>query len=300
MEKAGYFFLRMVVSLFSCLPFRILYILSDSLAFLFFHLFRYRYQVIETNLQNAFPEKSDREIKRMARGFYGNFCDVLLESIKGLTMSKKSLLNRSLYVNPEIFNDLLEAGQSAILVGSHFANWEWGLLPFQLFVNHKVVVVFKPLRNHRIDRYLNRGRQKWGVQMVKMAQIGRTMVKLKNQPCLFVFIADQSPSDVRNSHWLPFLNQETPFLHGADKIARRTGYPVYYFDIQRIRRGRYEMTFSELCPNPKVLEEGEITKRFAEKLEKIIRKRPENWLWSHRRWKRIRPSPTPSSKNQSL
>jgi len=301
MEKAGYFLLRIAVSLFSILPFRLLYRLSDMLSFLFFHFFKYRCKVIETNLQNAFPQKSSKEIKRIMRGFYRNFCDVLLESIKGLTMSQKALLNRFQYLNPEIFDDLFEAGQSAILVGSHFANWEWGALSFPHCVKHKVAGVFKPLSNQYLDRYFNRKRKQWGLQLVSMTQAGRALVQLKNEPNIFVFLADQTPVDVRNAHWLSFFNQDTPFLHGVDKIARRTGYPVYFFDIQRVNRGRYEVTFSELCQNSKRTEKGEITKRFAARLEKIIRKQPENWLWSHRRWKRkrLKPSPTQPSKNQS-
>jgi KDO2-lipid IV(A) lauroyltransferase len=289
MRFTGYFLLRLTVLVFSIIPFRLLYVFADGLYFVLSRLFRYRYSVIKSNLKKSFPEKPETDIHRLIDLYYRHFSDLLFESIKGLTMTKAEFKRRFVYKNPEIFTPFFDKNQNVILLGSHYGNWEWGVLSFPLAVNHDVVGVFKPLKNEPVNAFLNNRRKQWGLNLVSMQFAGREMLTPRKTPGIFVLIADQTPSDVINAHWIDFLNQDTPFLQGADKIARQTGHPVFMFDVQRIRRGFYEVTFLELCRNPKNLEEGEITRRFARQLEIIIQEKPPDWLWSHRRWKRQRP-----------
>ena len=126
----------------------------------------------------------------------------------------------------------------------------------------------------------------WGLKLAKMSQAGRAIVRYMNAPAAFVFIMDQSPSDIDHAHWVNFFDQKTAFHHGVDKIARKTKLPVYYYDIQRTKRGYYEVTFKKITLQQQPLLEGDLTKLYAKALEKSIRTKPENWLWSHRRWKR--------------
>lgn len=128
----------------------------------------------------------------------------------------------------------------------------------------------------------------WGLHLVSMKNTGRVIIENREHPTLFVLIADQTPADVKNAHWLPFLNQDTPFLHGAEKLARKTGYPVFHYNIRRIKRGYYDVWFDEVCLAPSQTQMGEITKVYAQKLEQMILSAPVCWLWSHRRWKRKR------------
>lgn len=268
------------------MPFWMVWMLADLLCFLLRNVFKYRKKIVLENLRKSLPQRSEGELNALAAEFYRHFADMLLESIKGLTMPKSELQRRFIYRNPEIFQPLFEKKESAILLGSHYGNWEWGVLSFPLSVHHAVMGVYKPLKNKVLEKYLNLLRKQWGLQLVDMAHTGRAIITQQNHPTIFVLIADQTPSDMRNAHWTYFLNQDTPFLHGMDKLARQTGYPVFYFEIERVRRGFYEVTFSQICETPAPLPEGEITRRYAECLEKNILKSPANWLWSHRRWKR--------------
>ncbi len=258
------------------------------------HLACYRKKIILQNLRNAFPEKIDAEISRLASAYYRHLADLVLESLKGLTLKKTQLQERYVYRNPEIFSPLFEKGESAILLGSHIGNWEWGVLSFPLSVRHTVFGVYKPLKNSYLDNYLNSHRKQWGLYLASMSQAGRAVTQQKGKPTIFVLIADQTPSDIKNAHWVNFLNQETPFLNGMDKLARQTGYPVFYFEIKRVGRGRYEVFFSPLCEAKETFTEGEITRRFAAALEHTIQENPANWLWSHRRWKRANRKEQPT------
>lgn len=288
MHRTGMFLLKILVRSFSVIPFRLLYFLSDGLFVLMYYLFRYRRQVIHSNLKNAFPEKSAAEIHLLIRQYYRHLCDILLESIKGLSMPAQAFAQRFIYTNPEIFDPLLNNNQSAVLLGGHYGNWEWGVLSFPLAVRHQVVGIYKPLNNPAANSYLNNLRKRFGLRLAPMRQAGREIISQRDKACLFVLIADQTPVDVKNAHWLSFLNQDTPFLHGPDKMGHKTNYPVFFFTMERAKRGVYEVTFKELVSTPQALPEGEITRRFADELEKQIRSKPELWLWSHRRWKRKR------------
>ena len=289
MTSIAYFILRIIVGLFSLLPMSWLHVLSNFISFLLQHIFRYRKSVVQTNLKNAFPNKSGSELKSIEKVFYKNLSDIILEGIKGLTLSRPELEKRFQYLNIDLVNEEFEKGKSVIIIASHIANWEWGVLSFDFWTKGQVVGIYKPLKNQLIDNYYNDQRKQWGLQLTSMAQTGRSIIERKNESTVFVFIADQTPSDVHNAQWFNFLNQDTPFLHGVDKIARKTNYPVFNTDIQRVGRGQYEVTFEKLSDEPRDLKPGALTERYAKALEKIIQQRPGNWLWSHKRWKRKRP-----------
>ena len=289
MENLTLFLVKLLVRLYKYYPFRMVYLCSDFLFIYIYYIIRYRRSVVLANLKNSFPHKSNEKIASISQAYYHYLCDLLVEGIKGLTLTKTSLQKRFVYKNPEIFDQYFENNQSVILLGSHYGNWEWGSLTFPLVVRHKVVGIYKPIKNIAIEKYLNSLRKKWGLHLTSMRNTGRAVIENKNQPTIFVLIADQTPSDKKNAHWVDFLNQDTPFLQGADKLARHTGYPVFYFKIKKIKRGYYEVWFEKISLDPKQLKEGEVTQLFASRLEKMIENAPPYWLWSHRRWKRKRP-----------
>lgn len=285
MQSVNILLINIVVKLFSLIPFRLLYLFSDGAFFLLYHILRYRRKVVLKNLSNSFPHKSENEIQSISKKYYRHLCDLIFESLKGLSLPRETWSKRFKYINPDIFPKY----KSALLLGSHFGNWEWGVLSFPLVVSHTVLGIYKPLNNKGMDSFLNRLRKRWGLHLSPMARAGRAVYEYRNRPTLFVLINDQTPSDVVNAHWLPFLNQDTPFLQGADKLAQKTGMPVFYFEIEKIKRGFYEVTFSKLAEEKEKLTKSEITRRYAQALEKTILAKPEYWLWSHKRWKRKRP-----------
>ncbi len=284
------FLIKIVVNLFAFLPMKAVYAFSDLLYFSFRFIIHYRKTVIQKNLVDSFPSKLNEEIKQITIQYYRYLSDLIVESVKGLSLSKKELQKRFVYKNPEIFADLFQQGKSAILLGSHYGNWEWGSLSFPLSVKHKVIGVYKPIKNQKVENYLNTLRKRWGLHLTSMKNSGRTIIENKDEPVIYVFIADQTPVDVVNAHWVQFLNQDTPFLHGAAKLAHRTGYPVFHFKINKVKRGYYEVEFEEISSSPKTKEPYAISVEYARHLEKMINNAPAYWLWSHRRWKRRRPT----------
>ncbi len=270
------------------IPFWFLYQLSNLLAFLFYYVFQYRKKVILTNLRNSFPEKSDKEIKNISRKTYRNLTDIIIESLKGFTISERQIKKRFKIVNPDILNEYFYNRQSVIGVTGHYGNWEWGAIAGSLQIKHKAIAIYKPLTNKYINRFLKRIRAENGTLLKSFYKTSETFKKYKNQSCIFILVADQSPSTIKKAYWVDFLNQDTACLHGPEKHARNNNYPIIFLKIQRVKRGYYELTAEKLIEKPADTNEGEITQTYMHKLEEIINEKPENWLWSHKRWKRKR------------
>ncbi len=285
MQKIGYIFFRIIIFIFKLIPFWFLYVLSDFVFFLFFYVLKYRKNVVFENLQNSFPLKSKSEILKIAKGFYKNLSDITVEGIKGLTMSKKALVKRYRVINLDFEKEYFDKGTGVIAIGSHYANWEWGALCFSLQFSHETHGLYKPMSNKYIDKFIRKSRAAWGMNLVPINETSKMIEKKYEKPPMFIFVSDQSPSNVKKAHWIKFLNQDTPCLHGAEKYAKQLNIPVVYGNVQRIKRGYYEIEILTVEDKPLETAEAEITKKIHEILEKIIIEKPENWLWSHKRWK---------------
>jgi KDO2-lipid IV(A) lauroyltransferase len=268
------------------IPFFILYPLSNLVSFVLYRIVGYRKSVVRENLSRSFPQFDTKSLRRLERLSYKNLSDVLLEGIKGFTMTRGQIRRRHFVVNPEILDPFKAEGRTVISLPSHYGNWEWGSLSPGLFIkDYKIVAFYKPLTNPYADRFVRKNRSRTGTMLASIYKTNATFDSLKNERSAYIMAADQSPSNAKNVVWVNFLGIETAFLHGPEKYATKYNYPVFFVDIQRIKRGIYRLELSLLSDNPAELEPGEITRRYAGKLEEAILKKPENWLWSHRRWK---------------
>lgn len=285
MQRISYWILRALAESFRLVPFWLLYRLSDMLAFLFEQVIGYRKQVMLDNLRRSFPEKTPEELHKILRAAYRNLTDITLETIKGFTVAQAELNRRCTYANPELANAYLERGQSLVIAGSHINSWEWPCMTLPLALHAPTFSVYKPLSNKIVDRYYNRRRGRAGMIMISMDDTFAVLRKHAQETGAYFFLSDQSPSSRKSVHWVRFLNQDTAFMPGVDFLARRFKYPVLYFHCERLRRGYYQVTFYEICTDPAAATEQEISRAYAALVENIIQKQPENWLWSHRRWK---------------
>jgi KDO2-lipid IV(A) lauroyltransferase len=272
--------------LIALLPLKILYFFSDIL-FLFTYYFPgYRKKTVMKNLRNAFPEKSEDEIRTISKKFYRHFCDILIEILKMIHLSPKELADRIKVKNPEVLNDLYSQNKSVIAVVGHYNNWEW-ILGTKPYVPHYSMAIYKPLNNKYFNRFLIRNRSRYGVELISMRETLRKILYYKqiNKVTLCAFITDQSPVWEETQYWANFLNQMTPVYLGIEKMAIKTGQAVVFLHVQKIARGRYEMEVIRLFDRVDNVTPYEITNKHLEVLEKIINEKPECWLWSHRRWK---------------
>ena len=273
----------------SLLPFRLLYLLSDFAYLLIYKVIRYRTRVVRVNLEKAFPEKSENEIKNIETEFYRFFCDLILETVKTLTIRPNALKEHVAFADPKVFEDYFRQGRSVIIVMGHFGNWELGGARFSLFPLHQLFVIYHPLSNKYFDRLVYIMRTRLGNKLYAMKDAFRGMISNRNEVTATAFIADQTPLPM-GAYWTTFLNQDTPVFAGTAKIAKKLNYPIIYVSINRPRRGHYEISSELLIADPTSLTEDEISECHTRRLERDIRDNPHIWLWTHRRWKHKRPS----------
>lgn len=282
----GIFYL--LVLIVSAMPFKVLYWFSNFAAFVMLNMAKYRVEVVTSNLKRAFPEKTDAEIKELRKLFYRNLTDNFVESFKTFTIKKSTVVKRHKIKNPELLEEIFKKHKGIIGATGHYANWEWGSLSGSLQCPNNFVAFYKPVRNKYMDKVLRDSRSKCGTELASIKKTSATFEKYKDQNYIFLMAADQSPSKGKlldSAYWTTFLGIETAFLFGIEKHAKTNDYPVIYIDIQRVKRGYYELELSILVEDPSKYKHGEITEIYKNKLEEIIRKKPENWLWSHKRWK---------------
>ena len=269
-------------------------LLADILYLIAYYVVRYRRRVTQVNLRNAYPELSEDERRRIERAYYRHISDLLAEAVHNLYASPKAIIARYKFLNPELVNNFYEQGRSVVLMSSHYNNWEYMITSLNFQIRHHAVGVGKPLQD-RGAGFITRRRGRFGTEIVDQTTVRQTMefYHRHSVPVAYMMLSDQSPSNVRKSFWTTFLHQETPFLYGAEYFARKYNMPVIYYDVQKVRRGHYEVRFSLLCPEPGQVPQYTIVSRYVDSLERTISSQPEFWLWSHRRWKRRRPADVP-------
>jgi len=278
------------IYLLSLLPFPILYLVSDGLYGILYYVIGYRKEVVLQNLKNSFPDKSEAEIKKIRKAFYHYLCDLTLETVKTLTISRAAMLKHCT-IEPEtlkLFNHLAEENKSFILVMGHWGNWEWAGNSFSLLCKHQLYVIYHPLSNKYFDGLTYCMRTRFGTKLIAMKDTYRKMSARKNELSVTAFIADQTPSP-EGAFWTTFLNQDTPVFKGTEKIAQRMNYPVFYGRVKKLKRGYYEISGEILFDNPAKTGPDIISASHTKALESDIITQPEIWLWSHRRWKHRKP-----------
>lgn len=279
---------------FSYLPFWIIYGLSDFFYTIVYHVIGYRKKVVYTNLRKSFPNKSEAEIKDIAKKFFRHFCDMSLESIKLHSISNKQLDKRISFSGLDKVKEYYNKGKSVIIFGMHYNNWEWNASS-QRFADHQLMMIYNPVRNNmEMERFVLNMRERFGGKSVPVHQSARVAMQFDRdkKPGALWLAADQTPFQT-SKFWTTFLNQETGFFQGPDKIAVKTNQPVFFGHFQKKSRGQYHTDFIELFPEPSKETPETILMTYIEMVERTIKKEPQYWLWSHRRWKHKRLDDTP-------
>ena len=277
----------------SRLPLSATYYLSDFMFMIIYRLIGFRKKVVLENLQNAFPDMTETEIRRLAKDFYRHFCDLIIESIRMFSMPEAEVLRRCRALNHEMLEAIYRQGKSVLIVAGHFGNWELAALSLGLQISHQPVGIYHPLSDKFFDDKFRQSRSRFGMGLVAKNDTKKFFEEGKSQLSAVMFGSDQSPHNVRKAYWTYFLNQETAVMFGTEKYAKEYDYPVVFGRLRKVRRGYYEMSFELITDRPRETPYGYISERFTRMLEEQILEQPPFWLWTHRRWKRERPEDVP-------
>jgi KDO2-lipid IV(A) lauroyltransferase len=279
-----------VMGLMSRWPMRLLDAFGFIAYFVVFRVLRWRRRLAATNLANAFPDKTAAQRDVILRESYRNLGRTLGEALWGYAASGEALAARVHYVNPELVTQYAARGQSVVLLAAHFCNWEWLLLTAGPVLKVPIDAVYKPQRVPSVDVYLRAARSRFGGNPIPHHTFMFEVMKRRADVRAYALVADHTPKHNEEKHWTRFLNQDTAFFVGADKIARILKAPVIYVAMRREGVGKYSVELKVLSEPPYDRDSGpEIVERYARSLEEEIRRSPADWLWINRKWKYRKP-----------
>ena len=282
--------MRLLIRIFSLLPLSVLYMISDIILYpLVYYVARYRLKVVRKNLRNSFPEKGKNELKSIEKKFYRHFADWIVEVVYGYRVTDEEMRKRVVFDNVELVENLAHKTHGVIAYLGHIGNWEWVADLHKRFLDPTMVEynVYRQLKNHTSDNMMLELRSKRGGECIEKKQLLRKLVALRRSEHPFVvgMLSDQKPSKRSSYVWTQFLNQETAFLDGSEVLAHKFGFSAVYAHIWSPKRGYYRIRFEQITDDPELMQPEEMTKRYAELLEQNIHAQPEQWLWTHNRWK---------------
>lgn len=292
MKKIGFWLFKCIAYVNSITPFALLYLKSDVYCFILYHLVRYRRKVVRENLILSFPEKSSPEIKHIERRFYRNLCDLFVEGCKMMKMKPDALSRRVTFTNPEMIRDLYAKGRSVFCAMSHSGNWEWYSKLTWSLSGHKDVSIYKKMKNPYFDAFMLDLRRRFiedHKELMETTVVKKELASRVGMENMVLILGDQSPRGAESDYWTDFLHRDTCWYYGLEKLAKALDYSVVFVEMNRTGRGFYNVSFKMICEDPKQREDGFILEQYVRHTERLIQNNPDNWLWSHRRWKHSRP-----------
>ncbi|MBU2940468.1 lysophospholipid acyltransferase family protein [Lacinutrix sp. C3R15] len=286
MQFLAYILIYPFLWIISILPFKVLYFISDILYVLVYYVIGYRKKTVMYNLRLVFPDKTEKERISISKKFFHHLCDMILESIKSLTISEKEMKKHFTFTNVELIQELEKTDKNIALMCAHYANFEW-IFILQTYVNRKGYAVYKRLTNKYFDALVKRIRARYNSYLITTKETIPTLLESKKTGELSIsgFVSDQSPKAQKAFHWNAFMGIKVPVHTGAEMLAKRLDMSVVFFGVKKIKRGYYETSFKTLALNANDYKDYEITDMFLKLVEKQILEAPEYYLWTHKRWK---------------
>jgi KDO2-lipid IV(A) lauroyltransferase len=269
----------------SRLPYRLFYLFSDFVFFFVYHIVGYRKKVVRDNLKLVFPEKPEKEILRIRKDFFKHMCDMFLEMVKTMGLSKDDIKKRYHIKNIELIQEI-EKEKSILIPCSHYANWEWNV-SLNLYVKSKGYAVYQRVANKYFDNLVKDFRSRWNTALITTHETVKTVMRNKKSDtrAIYGMVSDQSPMVIHAHYWDKFMGITVPIYNGTEILARKLDLAVVFLKVTKIKRGYYEAEFIPITLSGKNTEPNEITKKFIALTEQQIYERPEHYLWSHKRWK---------------
>jgi len=278
-----------ILWLIAHLPFRLLYLLSDGIAALLYHVIRLRRNTVQANIALALPQLSKAEQQRICKRFYHHLSDMFLEMIKTMHLKPDDMDKRFVFTNLDVYLDMEKQGKSIALMCAHYASYEW-VISMNRKVNFRGYAIYKRIANPHFDALVKKIRSNFGATLITTKETAKTIEAnaLKGQLGLYGFASDQSPKWSKADHWYSFMGVTTPIHIGAEQLAKRYDMNVIFLKVKKVKRGYYEATFEHLSDHPQSEPDYAISERFMDKVAEQIYEAPEFYFWIHKRWKHRR------------
>lgn len=290
MQLLLYILIYPIIWFISILPFPLLYLLSDGIYFLIYRIIKYRKKVVRANIALALPYLSEKERSIIEKKFYSHMCDMFLEMVKTLSISRKEIEKRYTFSNMDVYLELEKKEKSIALLCAHYASYEWAV-SMNYHINFEGYGVYKQLANPYFDKLVRKIRSKFQSKLINSKETIPTMAANFRAKKFGVYglVSDQSPKLSATHHWQKFMGVEVPVHTGGEMLAKKYDMNVIFLKTKKLKRGYYQASFEVLSDhNAKDFPNYEITDKFLKLVEQQIYEAPEYYLWTHKRWKHKR------------
>ncbi|VAW78920.1 hypothetical protein MNBD_GAMMA15-1816, partial [hydrothermal vent metagenome] len=281
--KPGERAIVLLIRILAWLPLPLLYVIADTLYLLLYYVLRTERKLVDDNLQHAFPDMPLPERKQLATKTYRNALHVLFETIHARRISEKELRRRVQFDNLKLVEQLLKQHGKVLVVAAHQGNWEWLNLASSLCLPAPLATLYKPLGHPAIEALLNQNRSRFGGRMIAAQSALSQLVRFTREPGIIAVVADQGPQPHEEKTWATFLNQDTAFYPGIEKLARVLEMPILFTRVTRLRRGYYRVNVNLLGEPPWPAQEGSVMEAYIHAVEQQILDHPADWLWVYKR-----------------
>jgi len=273
----------------SILPFPLLYLFSDFIYLIVYYVIGYRKKTVRENLALALPNLSDEERLVIEKKSFHHLCDIFLEMIKTMTISKKEISKRFVFTNLEVYKKLEEKEKSIAMMMAHYASYEWAI-SMNTYVTFSAFAIYKKINNPYFDKLVRNIRSRFKASLITTKETIPVIIKnnKSKELSIYGFASDQSPILSSAYHWQKFMGIEVPVHTGAEMLAKKYDMNVVFLKVKKVKRGYYEASFEVLSENAKEVPNYEITDKFLKLVEQQIHEAPEYYLWTHKRWKHRR------------
>ncbi|MBT8296776.1 MAG: lysophospholipid acyltransferase family protein [Maribacter sp.] len=285
MQLLTFIFIYPFLWIISILPYHLFYGFSDVICFFVYRVVGYRKKVVRGNLEMVFPNKPKEELNHIEKEFYKHMCDMFLEMVKTMNLSKENVKKKYHITNIELFQEI-EKKKSILIVCSHYANWEWNV-SINNYVKSKGYAVYQKINNAYFDAFIRKTRAKWNTTLITQRETVKTVVRNHQNGIRagYGMVSDQSPQLTKSQYWKEFMGIKVPIFNGAETLARKLDLAVVFLKVSKVKRGYYQAEFIPITLAGKSTEKNEITDKFLALTEQQILECPEHYLWTHRRWK---------------
>jgi KDO2-lipid IV(A) lauroyltransferase len=286
MQYLLYLFFYPFLWCISILPFRILYLFSDFVYILVYRIIGYRKKTVRENLAMALPHLTKEERIGIEKKFYHHLCDLFLEMIKTMSISKEEISKRYVFTNIEVFTEIEKKEKSIAVMCAHYASYEWAV-SLNLYSSFNNYGIYKKIKNPYFDKLVHSIRSRFKAYLITTKETIPTIIENNNNSILSVygFASDQSPKENSAYHWTQFMGIEVPVHTGAEMLAKRYNMNAVFLKTKKVKRGYYEATIELLSDNVREIPNYNLTDQFLKLVEQQIYEAPEYYLWTHKRWK---------------
>lgn len=266
--------------LFRILPLDVASWLGSRLGIVFSWFLPAKNKVALFNLKRCFPDKTEKEHKKILSGMWQHLGRMLGEIPHGRKMEKRIQIKGA-----EHLEEILKLGKGGFIASGHVGNWEL-VCPTLMRFNIPLNLVYRAANNPWIEKFIFSRRQTKGIHLIPKGTAGaRLMIELLRDKQYIGILCDQK---LREGIDVPFFGYSAKTAPAIATLALKYDLPIVPARIVREKGAHYTCYFSKIMDLPKSEDKAADTYQLMLSINKIleewIKERPEQWLWIHHRW----------------